>query len=43
LYETFVGADGTFDVTGFIGAFRKATNTLVDMEKAIDEVLESVA
>jgi hypothetical protein len=39
-YASFVGAEGLFDSTGFIDAFREAAKTLVAMEKFIDGVLE---
>ena len=39
-YQNYVGADGLFDSTGFIEAFRAATKSLVAMEKEIDQILE---
>jgi hypothetical protein len=38
-YTSYVGAEGLFDSTGFINAFREATKTLVAMEKVIDGIL----
>ena len=42
-YESYVGADGLFDSTGFIDAFREATKTLVAMERGIDGILDRLA
>jgi len=42
-YTSYVGAEGRFDFTGFIDAFREATKTLVGMEKVIDGILERLA
>jgi len=42
-YTSHLGADGLFDSTGFIEAFREATRTLVAMEKVIDGILERLA
>ncbi|MCX6625675.1 MAG: hypothetical protein NTY38_32360 [Acidobacteria bacterium] len=38
-YESFVGPDGRFDVTGFIAGFREATKALVAVEKEVDQIL----
>lgn len=42
-YTNYVGAKGVFDSTGFIEAFREATQAVVAMEKAIDAILERLA
>jgi len=42
-YPSYVGANGVFDSSGFIGAFREATKALVAMEKVIDGILERLA
>jgi hypothetical protein len=42
-YTNYVGADGSFDSTGFLDAFREAAKTLVAMEKVIEVILESIA
>ena len=42
-YTSYVGGDGLFDSAGFINAFRKATKTLVSMEKVIDGILKGLA
>ena len=42
-YVSYVGAEGLFDSTGFIDAFREATRSLVAMEKVIDGILEGLA
>ena len=42
-YTSYVGAEGLFDCTGFIDAFREAAKTLVGMEKVIDGILERLA
>lgn len=41
-YESYVGPDSRFDAAGFIEAFREATKALVDLEKHIDQILESL-
>jgi hypothetical protein len=42
-YTSYVGAEGLFDSTSFIDAFREAAKALVDMEKEIDGILERLA
>jgi len=42
-YTNYVDAEGLFDSTAFIEAFREATKTLVAMEKSIDGILEDIA
>jgi len=42
-YTSYIGAEGLFDTTGFIGAFGEATKALVAMEKDIDGILGHLA
>ena len=42
-YTSYVGAEGLFDSTGFMDAFREATKAMIAMEKAVDGILERLA
>ena len=42
-YTSYVRAEGLFDSTGFLDAFREATKNLVAQENEIDGILERLA